>query len=96
MLRRVHHMLKRYLIRIVLLILVGVLLLVYPTLGSAKDPSLPVLTTKARNIAVFKNGIGFFMREGTVHPRDGWAVTEYVPNSSLGSLWISSWTKIQS
>jgi hypothetical protein len=86
-------MLKRYLIRIVLLILSGVFFLLYPALGSAKDASLPVLNTKARNIAVFKNGIGFFMREGTVHLKDGWAVTEYVPNSSLGSLWISSLDK---
>jgi len=84
---------KRFLIRIGLLILSGVLVLFYPTLGSAKDSALPVLNTKAKNIAVFKNGIGFFMREGTVRLSDGWAVTEYVPNASLGSLWIGSLDK---
>ena len=61
--------------------------------GSAKDSSLPVLNTKAKNIAVFKNGLGFFMREGTVRLSDGWAVTENVPNASLGSLWIGSFDK---
>jgi hypothetical protein len=81
---------ETYLVRIGSLILSGVFLLFYPTLGSTKDSSLPVLTTKAKNIAVFKNGLGFFMREGTVRLNDGWAVTEYVPNASLGSLWISS------
>src|SRR4030042_6930693 len=83
-------MLKKYLIRIVFLILLGVFFLFYPTLCLAKDSSLPVLNTKAKSIAVFKNGLGFFMREGTVHLKDGWAVTEYVPNASLGSLWIGS------
>ncbi len=85
-------MLKKYLICTGLLIL-GVFFLFYPTLGAAKDSSLPVLNTKAKNIAVFKNGIGFFMREGTVRLNDGWAVTEYVPNASLGSLWIGSFDK---
>jgi hypothetical protein len=84
---------RKYLIGIGLLILSGVFFLFYPTLGSAKDSSLPVLNTKAKNIAVFKNGLGFFMREGTVRLSDGWAVTEYVPNASLGSLWIGSFDK---
>jgi len=83
-------MLKKYLIRIGLLILSSVFFLSYPSVGPAKDSSLPVLNTKAKNIAVFKNGLGFFIREGTVHLKEGWAVTEYVPNASLGSLWISS------
>jgi len=84
---------KKCLIGVSLLILSGVSFLLYPTLGPAKDSPLPVLTTKAKNIAVFKNGLGFFMRTGTVRLSDGWAVTEYVPNASLGSLWIGSLEK---
>jgi hypothetical protein len=84
---------KKYLTRIGLLVLSGLILLFFPVLGSTRDSLLPVLNTKAKNIAVFKNGLGFFMREGTVRLNDGWAVTEYVPNSSLGSLWISSLDK---
>src|SRR3989304_5134295 len=86
-------MLKKCLIRIGLLILSSAVFLFNPVAGPAKDSSLPVLNTKAKNIAVFKNGLGFFMREGTVRLNDGWAVTEYVPNASLGSLWISSLDK---
>jgi hypothetical protein len=86
-------MLKKYLTRTGFAILLGFLFLFLPILGSAKDASLSVLSTKAKNIAVFKNGLGFFMREGTAHLNDGWAVTEYVPNSSLGSLWISTLDK---
>lgn len=92
-LRRGHNMLKRFLMRVGLLILSGVFFLFLPVVGSGKDSVLPVLTTRAKNIAVFKNGIGFFMREGTVRLNDGWAVTEYVPNASLGSLWIGSLDK---
>ena len=86
-------MLKKYLIGTGLLILSGAFFLLSPIVGSAKDSALPVLNTKAKNIAVFKNGLGFFMREGTVRLSDGWAVTEYVPNASLGSLWIGSLDK---
>ena len=86
-------MFKKYLEKSCLSILFGFFLLYFPIVGSAKDSSLPVLNTKARNIAVFKNGLGFFMREGTVRLNDGWAVTEYVPNASLGSLWIGSLDK---
>lgn len=84
---------KKCLIGVSLLILSGVFFLFFSTSGSAKDSSLPVLTTKAKNIAVFKNGLGFFMRTGTVRLSDGWAVTEYVPNASLGSLWMGSLDK---
>ncbi|HMK51090.1 MAG TPA: hypothetical protein VK551_01195, partial [Thermodesulfobacteriota bacterium] len=86
-------MFKKYLEKSCLSILFGFFLLYFPIVSSAKDSSLPVLNTKARNIAVFKNGLGFFMREGTVRLNDGWAVTEYVPNASLGSLWIGSLDK---
>ena len=86
-------MLKKYLTWTGLLILSGFFFLFFPMVGSAKDSSLPVLNTKAKNIAVFKNGLGFFMREGTVRLSDGWAVTENVPNASLGSLWIGSFDK---
>ncbi|MDH4220849.1 MAG: hypothetical protein OEW23_18995, partial [Candidatus Aminicenantes bacterium] len=54
-----------------------------------KNP-LPILNTKPKTIAVFKNGLGFFIREGQVELQDKWAVTEYVPQATLGSLWIGS------
>jgi hypothetical protein len=54
----------------------------------AEEPSLPILTTTPRTIVVFKNGLGFFIREGEAHLSDGWAVTEHVPSSALGSLWL--------
>ncbi|MGD0916501.1 MAG: hypothetical protein ABSB22_08585 [Thermodesulfobacteriota bacterium] len=86
-------MLKKNRVGIGLLVFACFVFLFFPIVGSAQDTSFPVLNTKAKNIAVFKNGLGFFMREGTVRLNDGWAVTEYIPNASLGSLWIGSLDK---
>jgi hypothetical protein len=61
-----------------------------PYTSSAEEPPLPVLTTEPETIAIFKNGLGFFIRHGDVSLEDGWAVTEHVPDSALGSLWIGS------
>jgi len=55
-----------------------------------KENPLPILNTKPKTIAVFKNGLGFFIREGQVELQDKWVVTEFVPQATLGSLWIGS------
>ncbi|MCJ7611516.1 MAG: DUF4139 domain-containing protein [Candidatus Aminicenantes bacterium] len=56
----------------------------------AEDVPLPVLKTRPQTIAVFKNGLGFFIREGEVRLVDGWAVSDSIPQASLGSLWIGA------
>jgi hypothetical protein len=85
---------KNYLLKMGLFILLGVILSSLPmTAPLAKETSLPVLNTEAETIAIFKNGLGFFIREGEVSLKEGWAVTEYVPNSTLGSMWIGSLDK---
>jgi len=63
--------------------------LLLPAVAEKENP-LPVLNTKPKTIAVFKNGLGFFIREGEVELLDKWAVTESVPQATLGSLWIGS------
>lgn len=55
----------------------------------AKEP--PAIQTKT--VAVFKNGLGFFIKEGKVYVKNGWAIIENVPNSTLGSIWITSLDK---
>lgn len=57
------------------------------TTSDKKEP-LPVLNTKAQTVAIFKNGLGFFIREGEAQLKDRWAVTKYVPNAALGTVWI--------
>ncbi|MGB8952128.1 MAG: hypothetical protein WCC06_05615 [Candidatus Aminicenantales bacterium] len=55
---------------------------------AVEDSRLPVLKTEARSIAVFKNGLGFFMREGEVDLKEGWAITDRIPRAALGTLWM--------
>jgi hypothetical protein len=54
------------------------------------DEPLPVLKTKPKILTVFKNGLGFFIREGTSDLKNGWAFTEEVPAAALGTLWVTS------
>lgn len=41
-------------------------------------------------VTVFKNGLGFFLREGTVSLRDGWCYSDAVPPASFGTLALYS------
>jgi len=43
---------------------------------------------KTRSVAVFKNGLGFFMREGSVELRDGWCNAKHIPPAAFGTLAI--------
>jgi hypothetical protein len=43
-----------------------------------------------QSVAVFKNDLGFFIRQGQVNLRDGWCVTAEVPPAAFGTLAIYS------
>lgn len=45
------------------------------------------------SLTVFKNGLGFFLRQGKVSLRDGWCVSDAVPPASFGTLAIFSHAK---
>ena len=76
--------------RITLFLLVGIALLAAPA-RSAEAPGNPHLwKPKVKSVTVFKNGLGFFMREGQVSLRNGWCVANAVPPASFGTLAIYS------
>ncbi len=54
------------------------------------DDNPHVWQPRTRSVAVFKNGLGFFMREGTVELRDGWCVAKQIPPAAFGTLAIYS------
>ena len=56
----------------------------------ADDENPTVWKPRIRSVAVFKNGLGFFMREGEAQLRDGWCLTEQVPPAAFGTLAIYS------
>jgi hypothetical protein len=59
------------------------------TSSSTPDKENPhVWKPRTRSVAVFKNGLGFFLREGEVKLRDGWCVAESVPPAAFGTLAI--------
>ncbi|MBN2296463.1 MAG: hypothetical protein JXM70_28800 [Pirellulales bacterium] len=45
---------------------------------------------RTHSVAVFKNGLGFFMRRGDVRLRDGWCVAKQIPPAAFGTLAIYS------
>jgi hypothetical protein len=64
------------------------------TRSDGPEASNPHLwSPKTRSVAVFKNGMGFFLREGEATPRDGWVVARDIPPAAFGTLAIYSTNK---
>ena len=63
-------------------------------------PLLPVLFTLAfqqrgltfetslKSVAVFRDGYGYYVREGQVKLENGWATTNFVPTAIRGTVWV--------
>jgi hypothetical protein len=43
---------------------------------------------KVNSVTIFKNGVGFFLRQGQTSLREGWAVAGAIPPASFGTLVI--------
>lgn len=59
-----------------------------PAAAAGENENPHVWKPRVRTVAVFKNGLGFFMREGEVKLRDGWCVAEQIPPAAFGTLAI--------
>lgn len=59
------------------------LVLVLATLAGAQEEM------RATSVAVFKNGLGFVVKQGTVKTAQGTAMIEPVPAATLGTLWVA-------
>lgn len=46
--------------------------------------------SRLTSVAVFKNGLGFFTREGEVSLWDGWALADHLPPATFGTLAVYS------
>lgn len=51
---------------------------------------LPVLETKVKTVAAFKNGLAFVFRTGNATPSDGWVYMNELPPAALGTLWFGT------
>ncbi|HLK15241.1 MAG TPA: hypothetical protein VKT78_10580, partial [Fimbriimonadaceae bacterium] len=68
---------------------------VLPLLASIFAPnafsqSNNTFSTKLKSVAVFRDGYGFFIREGQVKLENGWATTNFVPTAIRGTVWVYS------
>jgi len=52
------------------------------------DGNPHVWSPKIQSVAVFKNGLGFFVREGKVTLQEGWCVAREIPPATFGTLAI--------
>jgi len=75
-------------IKIISLTVVILCQLILAAPARAADDALPVLETKIKTAALFKNGLGFVVREGNTSLKEGWAVTHLVPDAVLGGIWF--------
>lgn len=71
------------------IVLLNQSLVVWADEGTTIDNDNPsVWKPQTKSVAVFKNGLGFFMQEGNVELRDGWCVTKQIPPAAFGTLAI--------
>ena len=52
--------------------------------------NLHLWKSRVTSLTVFKNGLGFFLRQGKVTLREGWCVSEALPPAAFGTLAIFS------
>lgn len=52
--------------------------------------AIPVLETKVKTVAAFKNGLAFVFRSGKATLADGWVDMNELPPAALGTMWIGT------
>lgn len=61
--------------------------------AGATDANPRLWQPRTKSVAVFKNGVGFFLRQGKSDLRDGWAVAKEIPPAKFGTLAVFSTKK---
>jgi hypothetical protein len=54
--------------------------------SSDADTNPYIWKPRTKSVSVFKNGMGFFIRQGEVKLRDGWALAKEIPPAKFGTL----------
>jgi hypothetical protein len=58
--------------------------------AAKKDDNPHLWQPRVTTVTVFKNGLGFFVREGKVALRDGWCMARDIPPAAFGTLAIAA------
>lgn len=56
--------------------------------AASKPAPRDAFKTRTRSVAVFKDGYGFFLRQGQAFLRDGWCMTDFIPKAAAGTFWL--------
>jgi hypothetical protein len=54
----------------------------------ADEPKNNLLEPKLKEVAIFQDGFGYFVREGKVKLEDGWATAKSIPSAVRGTIWV--------
>ncbi|TFG47302.1 MAG: hypothetical protein E4H40_06715, partial [Candidatus Brocadiia bacterium] len=60
------------------------------TIGAKEEDNPHLWKPRVKSVAIFKNGLGFFTREGKVGLNQGWCLTKEIPPAAFGTLAIYS------
>jgi len=58
--------------------------------AAKKDDNPHLWQPRVTSVTVFKNGLGFFVREGKVSLREGWCMARDIPPATFGTLAIAA------
>jgi hypothetical protein len=71
--------------------LVSALGLILVPLALAQNPPANMsFKTTLKSVSVFRDGFGYYIREGRVKLENGWATTDIVPSAIKGTIWFYS------
>ncbi|MBN2431002.1 MAG: hypothetical protein JXQ27_05975 [Acidobacteria bacterium] len=70
--------------------LLGLLLAGLPGASLLADDATPAVKTTVQRVAVFKNGLGFVIRQGEMPAGAEWLMLDRLPEATLGSLWFGT------
>lgn len=71
-------------------LMVGIGLLIRQPAPAEEKENNYLWKSKVTSVTVFKNGLGFYLRQGDVQLRNGWCTSEAVPPAAFGTLAIFS------
>ena len=57
------------------------------------QPKNLTFATTLKSVAVFRDGFGYYVREGKCKLENGWATTNFVPAAIRGTVWVYSLDK---
>lgn len=59
-------------------------------LASAPGPKNMTFTPRLSSVSIFRDGYGYFVKEGKVKLENGWATANFLPKAIAGTVWVTA------